>query len=73
MKFLGVRVRDELSKSWGQIVGVKKTGYVIERFHIKLDSGVIVARTREELFVKPKRRPMHVSLAWDRDADKPRT
>lgn len=71
MKFLGVRVRDELSKSWGQIVGVDKRGYVIERFRIQLDSGVIVARTRAELFVKPKRKPMHMSLAWDRDANKP--
>lgn len=66
-----MRVRDELSKSWGQIVGVEKRGYVIDRFRIQLDSGVIVARTRADLFVKPKRKPMHVSLAWDRDAQKP--
>lgn len=71
MKFLGVRVRDELSKSWGQIVGVEKRGHIIQRFRIQLDSGVIVMRTREDLFVKPNRKPMHVALAWDRDAEKP--
>lgn len=71
MKFLGMRIRDELSKSWGQIVGVEKRGYVIQRFCILLDGGFLVKRTREDLFVKPDRKLMHLSLAWDRDASKP--
>ena len=71
MKFLGLRVWDEFSKSWGQIVGVEKTGYVIQRFRIYLDSGVEVKRSREDLFVKPKRKPLHMKLAWDRDAELP--
>ena len=51
-----MRIRDELSKSWGQIVGVEKRGYVIQRFCILLDGGFLVKRTREELFVKPDRK-----------------
>ena len=69
LRFLGIRTRDEMSKSWGKIIGIEKRGHVIERFRIQLDSGVIVAATREELFVKPKRKLMHLALAWDRDAE----
>ena len=68
MKFLGMRIRDELSKSWGQIVGVEKRGHVIQRFCILLDSGFLVKRTRADLFVKPDRKPIYMSLAWDRNA-----
>ncbi|MFT4713117.1 MAG: hypothetical protein ACI8W1_001598 [Candidatus Azotimanducaceae bacterium] len=68
MRFLGIRTRDELSKSWGKIVGIEKRGHVIDRFRILLDSGVTVSRTREELFAKPERKLTHLSLAWDRDS-----
>jgi len=71
LNFIGVRTRDVLSKSWGLIVGVKKRGNIIERYRIQLDSGVIVSRTREELFSKPKKKHTHMSLAWNRDKHNP--
>ena len=67
MIFLNVRVRDALSKSWGRIVGIARRGNVIQCFRIELDSGVIVERTRAELFTREKRKALHLRLAWDRD------
>ena len=67
MIFLGIRVKDVLSKSHGKIIEVIKRGNVIESFRIQLDSGHIVTRSRDELFKKEKKKPLFIHLAWDAD------
>ena len=69
MIFLGIRVEDVLSKSHGKIVEVVNRGNIIESFRIQLDSGHIVTRSRDELFMqeKKKRKPLFMHLAWDAD------
>lgn len=67
MIFLGFRVQDVLSKSHGKIIKVIKRGNLIESFRIQLDSGHIVTRSRDELFMQEKRKPLFIHLAWDAD------
>ncbi|QMU62290.1 MAG: hypothetical protein GKR92_11525 [Gammaproteobacteria bacterium] len=69
MIFLGIRVQDVLSKSHGKIIEVIKRGNIIESFRIQLDSGHIVTRSRDELFMKEKRKPLFMHLAWDADKE----
>ncbi len=69
MIFLGIRVKDVLSKSHGKIIEVIKRGNIIESFRIQLDSGPIVTRSRDELFTKEKRNPLFMHVAWDADQD----
>ena len=69
MNFVGTRVWDALSKSWGHIVDVGKRGNVVERFRIQLDCGIIVTRTRAELFMPEHRRSLSVRLAWNRETE----
>ena len=69
MIFLGIRVQDVLSKSHGKIIEVIKRGNLIESFRIQLDSGHIVTRSRDELFMQEKRKPLFMHLAWDADKE----
>lgn len=70
MIFLGIRVQDVLSKSHGKIIEVIQRGNIIESFRIQLDSGHIVTRTRDELFMQEKKRkPLFMHLAWDADKE----
>jgi hypothetical protein len=71
MIFLGIRVQDVLSKSHGKVIEVIKCGNIIKSFRIQLDSGHIVTRSRDELFMqeKKKRKPLFMRLAWDADKE----
>lgn len=52
LDFIGIRTHDDLSKSSGVIIGVEKKGFAVHGFRILLDSGVIVIRGSEQLFVQ---------------------
>ncbi len=69
MIFLGIRVKDILSKSHGKIIAVIKRGNIIESFRIQLDSGHIVTRSRDELFAKEKKKPLFMHIAWNADKE----